>query len=396
MIKKKYLLYAVVILCFVGRGILFYFGYNMGALATSSITKIHPVTYLILFLFLTRAIYASGRLVKGSNSVLYYLLALISLIIYLFFTDNANAVAFIADALFMPALFYMYAKGMSVQLQGKLLNIALMMITINSVLAIIERALTIDFFPIDIEVSYGATFRSTAMLGHPLNNALITLIFILYVLVSDFKPSKKNMYIGLFFLALICFGARGCIAVAVIAIVLLYLAPLFFSRSKYFLRTNKTLAIFIMGFMSIALIYVVSSTTFGERLMNVSFFDSSADVRVQSLNLVDFNALGDFLWAKPQTKIDFMTSSAGIGTIENFIIVWILKFGFVFTVLLLGSLIYFLVASSAMRNKKIMLLLTFLFLIAALTNNSLATPTQALIVFVIVFSLPSEKYKYVF
>ena len=394
-LKKKYFLYATICLCFLGRGILFYFGYNMGALATSAVTKIHPATYFISLLFITRLISAPKSVMRVARPVKIYISSVLLLVVYLYVTGNATEISFIADALVMPGLFYAYAQSLKPETHRKLLKLALTLIMINAFWAMAEKVLSINIFPL-VETSYGSSFRSTALLGHPLNNGLITLIFILYILVADFKTTQKNLYLAILFVSLICFGARGCLAVAAIAILLLYLFPLFFSKRRYFVKTNKSLAIAIIVILCSGLVYITLNTSFGDRLVKVSFFDSSADVRVQALNLIDFNALQDFLWARPQTKIDSMASEAGVAIIENFIIIWVLKFGLVFTVFILASLFYFLINCSEVRNKKIMFLVVLLFIAAATTNNSLAGNTQALIIFVAVFAYPSEKHRFIF
>jgi hypothetical protein len=193
------------------------------------------------------------------------------------------------------------------------------------------------------------------------------------------------------FTALICFGARGSLYAGILGLLLLFIIPVFVSRKLYFRRINKMNMIFLIGAMLGLLSYLTLNTTLGERLVEASFYDSSAEVRTQAFDVINFDNLGDYLVAKSQNEIDTMSYYAEVEIIENFFIIWILKFGLIITFLLLLFLYQLFYARIPFNSSMKKHLIVGLLFLAAATNNSLATNTQTLSIFVILFSVSRKK-----
>lgn len=390
------IVFSLVALCFAGKGVLDSFGYIMGTEATSAYTKIHPISYLLFGLLALKLITLDLKLLKTlffNKSVLFYLISVFGLLGYLIISDNASSMSFIIDTLLIPVLFFVYFKTTSKEAQQRAIDFAIFFILINSSIAIFERLQATNLFP--ITYTYGEVFRSTALLGHPLNNALITLVFVLLILVININPIKKNTCLSILLLSLMCYGARGCLFAAVIGIFLLYVIPAIFSQNAYF-KGSKLVSITLIFLGGIVLAIMLFYSSFGERLVDVSFFDDSANTRTQALDLINFNSLSDYFWSMPQNEIDLLTFHFKIGIIENFLVVWILKFGLIFSGIILVTLFNFLYTNFRESNKIIGIIILLLFLGAAVTNNSLATNTSALLLFVNLFLLQSEKYSLIF
>ncbi|BAV09128.1 hypothetical protein SAMN05421788_101570 [Filimonas lacunae] len=395
--KQRIVVRVTLCLCFLGKGILELLNYPMGEFAVSSYTKFHPLTYLSACLLVGQIFMNwSGIVVffRQSKAALYYLYTLTLLFIYLILADTGASLSPLIDTLVVPLVLLICFNSYGNNVKKDAVHLACVLIMINSFLAIYERIMGVNVFP--IQNTYGFVFRSTALLGHPLNNALYSLAFILYYLVINMSPGKKMIRIGILLIALVCFGARGCLYTAAISILMLYVLPVSVSYNDYFKRINKLYAISLVIVCFSVFVYMVLYTSFGERLMEASFFDDSADVRLQAISLLDFNSISEMLWAKSQDVVDMISYGAGVDIIENFFVVWILKFGLIFTVILLFALFYFLRNKNSIVNVWIKGLLLILFFVASATNNSLATNTQVLFVLVALFSFEKDKGLFVY
>lgn len=390
-ITNRYLILTVAALCFFGMGVLSFAGYEMGSDAPSTFTKIHPVSYILLFASLINIsrLNDKAQVFRGvaNNIPEYRLLALIAVIfLYLYLSGNLSSISFIVDTLLCPVLLSLNFRHYPGRFKWDARNLCIRMVLLNSYIAIFERIFSINLFPIN--AYFGDVFRSTALLGHPLNNALITLVAFLYA-ASVPIPLMRKMYIMTVFLTgLICFGARGSLYVAVLSLFLFFIIPVFVSKSAYFKRINKAWIMLLVGTMTALLLYLMLNTTLGERLVQASFYDSSAEVRTQAFDVINFHDIGSYLFAKSQSEIERMSYYADVEIIENFFIVWMLKFGLIITLLLLLFIYRLFYARLPVKGKINRHLVILMLLFAAATNNSLATNTQALSVFVIFFVIP--------
>jgi hypothetical protein len=399
--KKRFkllILQLLVILSFMGTSIFDMIGYKMGDLAESNLTKVFPGIYFILFLLLIKIFnYPTNfyKFFKYNKSLLYYFFLIISIIFYLYVVNLASSVSFILNTLILPFLFFLYLKSCNRKIQTYIPLFALKIILLNSALAIVERIFNFNLFP--IRQTFGEQFRSTAFLGHPLNNALITFSFILFLLVIDMKHLKKIVYLFILVLALFSFGARGSLLTSIVAIIFLYMIPVFISNKKYFYRTNKTVTISFITFFAVSFGYILLFTSFGERFRETSKDDAgSAQVRLETLNLINIDNFSGYYWPISIDSSTRITENAGIDIIENFIIIWVFKFGLFLTIILFYFLVRFLIFNSQIENKYFAIIVILLFFGAAATNNSLGSNSNALLFFILLFSVENNKYKFLF
>ena len=220
-IINGYLLLSVTGVRFLGMGVLSFLGYEMGADAPTNFTKIHPVSYLLLAstvlnLFRVKDMEAVLR-GYGNNKLEFRVLTLIiAIFIYLYFTNNLSSVSFIVDTLLCPVLVALNFNYYPERLKRNARKLCVQLILLNSYIAIGERIFSINLFPIDSY--FGDIFRSTALLGHPLNNALITLVVFLYVASVAIPVWRKIYIMTVLFTALICFGARGSLYAGILGL----------------------------------------------------------------------------------------------------------------------------------------------------------------------------------
>ncbi|GEP97449.1 VpsF family polysaccharide biosynthesis protein [Chitinophaga cymbidii] len=390
-ITNRYLLIFVTVLCFLGIGLLGAVGYTMGKDASSAVTKIHPLSYVLLFISMLNLMRVRDKeqILRGLsyNKPEYQLLFFIGVIVfYLYLIQNLSSISFIVDTLVCPALLAINFRYYPERFKWSARKLCLQLLMINAYVAIAERLLSMNFFP--IVTTFGEEFRSTALLGHPLNNALITFVGFLYAAVVPLPVTRKLYTMTVLLIAMVCFGARGALYASMLSLVLLFIVPVFTSRKAYFKKISRPLIITMLTVMIMLVVYLILYTSFGERLVEASFYDSSSEVRARAFDIIDLDNLGNYFFAKDQAEMDMLSYYADVEIIENFFIFWVLKFGLILAVglcVMIYRLFYLRmpIQSSFKRHVVVLLLL-----LAAATNNSLNTNTQLLSIFVLFFTIP--------
>ena len=90
-----------------------------------------------------------------------------------------------------------------------------------------------------------------------------------------------------------------------------------------------------------------------------------------------------FRWGMSDTETEVLKANGGVTTMENFFVVWITKYGFYISVVLVIMLILFLREQIKKFSRTAVLPVLFTVLFVASTNNSLATKTRAISVLVL-------------
>jgi hypothetical protein len=138
---------------------------------------------------------------------------------------------------------------------------------------------------------------------------------------------------------------------------------------------------------------LIINTSIAERLVNTAYFDDSASVRLDVFNIFEIIDSDKLLWGSSDEQTESIRDRAGVFQIENFWVIWILRFGLVFAVGLIYYFISFLYKHLFHLRRFDKFLVLFTFLGIASTNNSLGTITGALSFFV-VCSFVFSKYNF--
>lgn len=390
------ILFLVLILAFIcGDNVLGTLGYPHDDIAAASIFRLHPLTYLsfalLIFYFLIGKIKVSDLVNKMKNESL-FLTACIIVIIYLQLINSLNAISFFFDALVLPAILLILLKATSKKVIGKFSSLIYIFFFINALVAVIEKTTTTNLI-VQNPIWHFEYFRSSAIFGHPLNNGLI-----MAVLTIILFWATKNSWLKVFVLlsgvlSIFCFGARGALIGVFLGIMLnMLLNAIGLSNEK----SNKKMfgGLLYLCIFGAIISVVVMYTGLGDRIAALSHVDNSAEARVDSFNMFNGQDTSDLLWGGYSVhKIEMMQHMQGVEIIENFYVVWILKFGLVMTVLLFGSLVKFLF--DMMKNVgldiKLPILVTLFFV--ASTNNSLASNSLVLSIVILSYYILYESKK---
>ena len=233
--------------------------------------------------------------------------------------------------------------------------------------------------------------RSTAFQSHPLSNALIVSTLMNFILCSSLPMKKRYSYWLLGLISLLCFNTRSSMVGCCLLFGVFALKKIL---SRGIGNKEKIILLACLCVFPIA-VFVLLGYGLGNRLLELGLFDdSSAVVRVKIFEIFDFYQLKDFILGYSSESIDDILFVSGLSSycIENYWLVYILKFGIVFTILIAyfyGSFFIRLLQRTSSFHKMFLL---GSFLLISSTNNSLATDSIALSVLTLCcYCLPPMK-----
>ena len=232
-------------------------------------------------------------------------------------------------------------------------------------------------------VSFGKheEFRSAALLGAPLNNALVVTTLMLFYLFGDRYSMRNKILLWTFgLIAVFCFNARLAIVVNLASMLVFLVKGL---SGKYTAARINIILIFLFICLVVSILYFYG---IGERFWNTDNIrtDSSMGPRLKLFKYLLDKNWTDFLWGNSSSQIRHdMAISIKIKVIENFWVQYIFRYGIVATSFF--TFCYYnigkhLLSGYSQFNK---ITISLFFLLLASSNISLATQYTPLAVFLL-------------
>lgn len=222
-------------------------------------------------------------------------------------------------------------------------------------------------------------FRSTALLGHPLANALIVSTIMSFFLVSPLNSKYKYLLWFWGFVAILCFNARAAIIGNVVVFLVYLIYTLRFNDKISSQEKNRifwgVLLLAVLG------IYLMANGYVGGRLLESGVNDESSQVRIDIWNVFVKYDLSSFMFGVSSHDLDMILNSLALYATENYWLDWVFRLGICFLVP------YVLLYAAVIRNEyvgysKINLFITLItFLGISSTNNSLSSSILPTFVF---------------
>ncbi|MBT4042118.1 MAG: hypothetical protein HOF11_01305 [Rhodospirillaceae bacterium] len=294
--------------------------------------------------------------------------------------------AFMMDTLLRPVGVALLVFSLAPKHRRIVFFVTLGVITLNSIIGITESILVSRLIPYKIH-GFSITedfFRSTALLGHPLSNALITAVGLIFAL-GYLRSNVARIIIGAILITgLLSFGGCTALAAALLSVFLMLaigvVQDLRNGHFKYGESALLAVALLVAPFL---ISVMVGSTNIGSRIIGYLRWGASADARLESLNLFQYISMDDLIFGMPVERLGEMTNDIGtIGTIENFWVVLIARMG------LIGFGIFFIALAAfcyrlMQEGKLAAKVAVIMFLFIASSNNSLSSKSPALCVLVL-------------
>ena len=346
------------------------------------LVKIHISTYILM---LTVAIFTLRRginvpltsLRELRASWLISFLCIVLVIFYGLIRFGTSGMAYLVDTMVAPLLALYLLSQLSTYHKNKLLTLLAYLLFINSVIAILEFILGSTLISVDF--SKFSHFRSTALLTHPLNNALITAA--LAPILMSYTRIPYLIYFTVITLALFAFGGRAATGIFILGVFILIApkVPAFIAAGVRVSKMRFAVIQVLAFFASIFTILVITLTPIGARILSKLHIDGSAQARFDVFIILEQLSLREWFLGASKTLLENIAFYIQIDVIENYIIGWIVSFGIICTVLLFLSCYKLPLKIALGKNRNSAKIALIVFILVSLTNNALTTKTPALL-----------------
>lgn len=383
------------ILLFAGVNVLNYIGWGIGLDYVENWKKILPVVYIYVPLVIYKNFMVKNKREDYLKNKYEYrlLMILFILICFMIVMEHDNVYGMIINSLLLPILVSIVIPKdrysiCNYNIARNIRKIIYSFFIIECGIAIIERLYLINIFPLAgsgismLENGFKGSFRSTALHNHPLQNALCVSIIMSFVLVTYNKEIKKMLIIILGYISILCFNTRSSIVGWVLLFIIYIIYNIFFEKKKTALA--KYGLVVFAGIIVVFIIWIITTFSLGDRIINLGLFDnSSAYERIKIWDIFRVYSIMDFLLGVSSSTAKTITSSVGVVVVENYWLVFLLRFGVIF---LLFIAIYYAGLIKKLLNgyssfQKYFVIICFLFISS--TNNSLASAAPALVLFIV-------------
>jgi hypothetical protein len=366
--------------------------------------KIHPGTYLLSLTCLSAWADAGfgwhglRRALQNQPLLAAYLLCMLSCFVWAVSRHGPSGLAFYIDTLLTPAVAALLLMSQPEAVRSLMLQLIMAFLLLNSALAVAEYIAKGHLVPGVMgasEADNGGFFRSSALLGHPLSNAKITVAALPFVTRLPWPSGWRALTAVALVLALLSFGGRTSLALGGLVYGGAAMAWLFLQvlegRFTYRQLTGGGLG----GVLVLATLATgVLISGLGDRVFQNFTWDNSADVRFVIWRTLDHFHDLDLWLGLPISGIDHLAGRVGIDmrfeAIENFWLYQLLLLGIVgFVPFVVGMA---LLVTHLLRQVTPMLgLSVIVYFVVASGTNSLASKTISLLVLTVLVT--ASQYK---
>jgi hypothetical protein len=338
------------------------FGFSMGDESAGLVARLHPAFYLtalVLAVLFAHSFSCSGSLPsvgvesytdKHLDKVLGTYIGVVVLALIASGTGVTNgSLANTATTFLLPGLILVAFRYLNEKQRMSIATFVVIFMLLNSIIGVLEKYGDFRIFAYTIgTVEKVLDPRPTAWFSHPLNNATLTGLLLIYFLYSNearrFGRLFRYLNIGLHGVALASFGGRTAVVGIGVIIVIDYL------RSFGRLTTHgKGVITFVIKTVSllagaVLLLYMLRIGLFDDLMERFIDDGGSADVRWSSIDIFMDLGIGAALNGLDAGAMEVLLSNYTIPTIELSWQYLILKHGFVIAGLLICAYYYYLLA----------------------------------------------------
>lgn len=285
-------------------GILWVLGYNYDGLTGSSVTKIHPATYLTLLVFAWRTVATGNPLsylghLAAQRPATLLLLAITILVFASVVLRGRPNMAGLIDTYMAACCLVLILSDADDRLMARLRLLLHVIMTVNALLGLYEFATKNLLFPFRFDgQAFETDLRPSALQGHPLINAAVTSTYLLSLMsgAKDLPQARRFALIGLQLAALVAFGGRTAFVLT------LLFGGLYGLRATYLsLRKGRVsllaaaIAILFAGLAPVALTVLISQGFFDALASRFISDGGSANARIVMFELFDHFSLSQII-----------------------------------------------------------------------------------------------------
>ena len=399
------LFFTIALLLFaLSSGVLWNLGINYNGVTGAVASKIHPATYLAFttlgLVILARRNPASFfvALVTRHPGTLAFLLAAL-LVGGTIVLDGRKGIATIFDTYLLAIIVALIAAELETRDFTRVEKLIHVLLAANALLGLAEYALNTKVFPFRFDgVALDWDYRSNGLLGHPLENAQMTGLYVMVLLAGGGASMPKALRPAAILLqlaALVPFGGRTALLLT-LAMTALWLVP----RVLHVLRGAR---LPLPAFAAIAVLAPVMALGVG-LIAAGGFFDviadrfaddgGSAKARVEMFEIFNQLSAREIFIGASSDVIDSLRASRGLEQgIENPVVRLLLYQGAVFTTFLIAGFTLFLIEiARRLRPGYAMAMIFFLVIInsyESIANKALGL-AQFVVLLLVMFPKPKK------
>jgi len=377
-------------------------GFNYSGEEGKFYEKLHPGSILIIiaffiFLFISSSPIDKIITISRTNKAAIKLLFICTIaFFYMGLRSGFAGLAFIIDTHICGVICAIILQDAQKKYSGqkycrKALNLFTLLAVTNSIIAIFEAIYQVRIFefPADWLVLKEENFRSSAFLGHPLNNAIFTCVALFVMLVSNYNNILKTFFGVIFIISLLAFGGRAALLFAISGSIFLIII-----NAKEKIRSQKlsldkmllSLALYLSATLAIIfLLYYAISQGFGERIFSHLTWDASANTRILAFKTLDYMTIEEIFIGISAARIMEIAYRINLiyplADIENPWLLMFMELGGVMFLFWFAAMLNFI--KSLLKNKNIALKIAiYSYLIIASTANSFGRKDSVYIIMI--------------
>lgn len=360
------------------------FGFNFENDTGNALTKIYPGVYFFILSLVTLLCSEATPISKmrdiafNFRAYSFLLLFYVLIIFYIILRNGPSGIAPIINThLPVPICAIIFSLA-SKRYTDFVIKAIIAAAVLNSLSGILESVFRFRIFPYDERwvVLHEDHFRASAMMGHPLSNALFTTVMIPMTAGMRLPPAIKAIVLVILLLSLVAFGGRAGLGIS-----LLSLIPLAFVALKNSRKTMTLQKVFLIGFVIFIVpaciatgAYFALNSSMGERLQaHNSLDDESALNRLYSFKVLEIMDTSQLLFGvslQESTRIIYRLGYGyPVSDIENPWLIMLMLLGGIQFLVWLSATLAFVLCMMKNASFEIKLAIICYFVTASFANS---------------------------
>lgn len=360
----------------------------------SFIDKFHPSTLIAfgligLLILVTRNPVSAGiAFVNRNLDLVPFVFAILFTLVYAAVVIGDSITVFLETFLGAVAMYVLF-DGIDDRQRAVIARIIHFLLFANACLAFYEVATGFRLTPLVINGELLPDEpRATALLGHPLSNAMVAGAYVVMLALGGAKDLPSPLRVVVFLVALaslIPFGGRAATATALLVLAIIAIRDFVRMLQGHEINTQRLFWGLII--VPVVLFAVVAANEMGwldTLLARLVEDDGSASTRIVMFDLFQHFTFRELFFGPNPDELTTWVRLYGLEYgIESFVVAFVLHYGILPAIFLFPTLFYFLYQLVKATGHRSTGLVILYFIIVALASVSLSSKSPILSVFVI-------------